>query len=108
MGKSKLKTLGSRLSAVPQRIPSLKISSFSTRRLRGRAGMERRAKWLAEHPLCVHCQDGDRTTAATIVDHKEPLWRGGADDESNFQSLCKTHHDAKTAKEAAERASGMY
>jgi 5-methylcytosine-specific restriction endonuclease McrA len=33
-----------------------------------------------------------------------PLWKGGADDEANLQSLCQPHHDEKTAQEAAERA----
>jgi 5-methylcytosine-specific restriction protein A len=39
-----------------------------------------------------------------IVDHVEPLWKGGADDyETNGQTLCKEHHDEKTAAEQRER-----
>ena len=42
---------------------------------------------------------------APELDHIEPLWRGGRDDESNFQGLCRDCHAAKTAREAAERCS---
>lgn len=94
--KSTLPTLGGRLQrAKPVEVP----------RLRGRAAVGRRARWLEEHPLCCQCEADGRTTAATVVDHITPLWKGGADDyEANGQSLCKPHHDAKTAQEAAERA----
>lgn len=60
-----------------------------------------RATFLARSPLCVECAKQDRTTAATVVDHIVPhkgdqglFW-----DTSNWQSLCKPHHDAKTARE---------
>lgn len=54
------------------------------------------------HPLCVHCLKQGRTEAATVVDHIIPhcgdmvlFW----DSANNWQSLCKTHHDVKTASE---------
>ena len=57
-----------------------------------------RLVWLRKHPLCVYCEKDGRVTAARIVDHIEPhkmdmvkFW-----DNSNWQSLCKTHHDIKT------------
>lgn len=60
-----------------------------------------RADHLAAHPLCVACQARDRVRAATVVDHKVPhrgclrlFW-----DRDNWQSLCKQHHDHKTATE---------
>jgi len=60
-----------------------------------------RRGWLAKHPLCVECERGNRITAATTVDHIIPhrgdmalFW-----DTSNWQSLCKHHHDQKTARE---------
>lgn len=60
-----------------------------------------RSRYLAEHPLCVQCLAEGRVTSATIVDHIIPhkgdrrlFW-----DEGNWQSLCKSHHDAKTARE---------
>lgn len=63
--------------------------------------MERRQQWLREHPLCVHCEalTPSRTTAAAEVDHVIPLSQGGADDESNFQSLCVEHHLEKSKRE---------
>jgi 5-methylcytosine-specific restriction enzyme A len=75
-----------------------------TNRVRGRAGVDRRARWLSLHPLCVDCQAEGRVGAGDEVDHEVPLWKGGADDESNFATRCKPHHAAKTAREAAERA----
>lgn len=101
--KSKLQTLKPRLQVMK---PRLAPSQSETPRLRGRAGVERRARWLREHPLCEHCEAANRVTAATEVDHRVPLWKGGADDESNFSSTCHDCHAAKTGKEATERASG--
>lgn len=77
------------------------------RRLRGSAGMKRRANWLRLHPFCIDCEAEGRKNALDIeVDHVTPLWKGGADDESNFASRCTDHHKAKTAREAAERLRG--
>lgn len=99
----KLTTLRPRLSTlVTQRIPTQE-----TERLRGRAAVNRRARWLNLHPLCVECEKEGRVTAADVVDHIVPLWKGGADHDANLQSLCQTpHHDAKSKREAAERARG--
>jgi 5-methylcytosine-specific restriction protein A len=54
---------------------------------------------LDEHPLCKHCQDKDMIVAATIVDHIIPH-RGDQSrfwDQDNWQPLCKSCHDIKTA-----------
>ncbi|PKR57611.1 HNH endonuclease [Thalassospira lohafexi] len=60
-----------------------------------------RDQFLKEHPLCCRCEAVGLVTAATVVDHIIPhkgdqklFWR-----RSNWQSLCKTHHDQKTATE---------
>lgn len=53
----------------------------------------RRAAFLEEHPDCRVCAE-----PATEVDHIVPLRQGGADDESNWQPLCKTHHSIKTGR----------
>ncbi len=59
-----------------------------------------RLAYLNENPLCVRCMEGGRVVPATIVDHIIPLSQGGAHkDEANSQSLCKYHHDLKTATE---------
>jgi 5-methylcytosine-specific restriction endonuclease McrA len=66
-------------------------------RLRGRKGVARRARWLEANPLCCMCQTEGRVTLGVIVDHRIPLAKGGADDESNLQTLCKRHDDIKFA-----------
>lgn len=58
---------------------------------------------LEHHPLCVMCMEQGWVEAATVVDHIIPhkgdqalFW-----DRSNWQSLCKAHHDGpKQASEA--------
>jgi len=70
---------------------------------RGYDGKWRKSRriFLQQHPLCVECLKEGETTAATVVDHiiphkgdKKLFW-----DRSNWQPLCKKHHDIKTAKE---------
>ncbi len=54
-------------------------------------------RWLSEHPFCVDC---DPPRFASVVDHIIPH-RGDYNlfwDMDNWQSMCKTHHDAKTRK----------
>jgi len=60
-----------------------------------------RLMYLRRHPLCVECKNEDRLSPGTTVDHIVPhkgnqtlFW-----DENNWQSLCATHHNVKTAKE---------
>ena len=60
-----------------------------------------RAAYLARHPLCVSCGAAGRLEPATVVDHIVPhkgdsvlFW-----DRANWQSMCKSCHDAKTARE---------
>jgi 5-methylcytosine-specific restriction protein A len=60
-----------------------------------------RTSYLRSHPLCVECEKEGIVTAAIVVDHIKPhkgnqalFW-----DTSNWQSLCKHHHDLKTATE---------
>ena len=52
---------------------------------------------LQRQPLCEHCLAKGNTTPATVVDHIDGnSWN---DTPENYQSLCKQHHDRKTAKE---------
>lgn len=60
---------------------------------------------LIGDPFCAVCRKAGQRTRATVVDHVIPF-RGDWDlfvDPKNHQSLCKRHHDQKTAKEQAER-----
>ena len=57
--------------------------------------------FLAENPLCCECEAAGIITASFAVDHIRPH-RGCLDlfwDESNWQPLCQSHHNAKSAKE---------
>ena len=78
-----------------------------------------REAFLAKHPLCVMCEARGVVRAATVVDHIIPhrlgdaLKSGNQDrirnsrarfwDSTNWQSLCKPHHDG--AKQSLERRS---
>jgi 5-methylcytosine-specific restriction enzyme A len=60
-----------------------------------------REAFLYKHPLCVHCDRVGQIEAATVVDHIVPH-RGNKAlfwDQTNWQPLCKRHHDIKTARE---------
>lgn len=59
---------------------------------------------LAREPFCRVCAAQGIRTRATTVDHVVPF-RGDWDlfvSSANHQSLCKYHHDQKTAREQAE------
>lgn len=85
----------------------LTAQPLETGRMRGRAAVDRRAKWLSLHPLCAECDKAGRVKAGQVVDHIIPLWKGGRDDyEANGQTLCIEHHDAKSLIEAGERSRG--
>lgn len=58
-----------------------------------------RRAFLKDNPLCVKCWAEGRIEPATVVDHVTPhrgdmrlFW-----DANNWQALCKTCHDRKTA-----------
>ena len=56
---------------------------------------------LLQEPFCRVCAAAGVRTRATVVDHVVPF-RGSWDlfiDAENLQSLCKYHHDQKTAQE---------
>lgn len=70
---------------------------------RGYTGRWRKSRegFLNKHPLCAECERNGLITAATVVDHIVP--HKGDDtlfwDRENWQPLCKTCHDRKTATE---------
>ena len=73
----------------------------TTKRLTGRAAVEQRKRRLFAEPLCRHCKEQGRVTAAVTPDHITPLAFGGTDDDSNIQCLCDDCHAIKTAAEGA-------
>ncbi|AEJ02185.1 HNH endonuclease [Nitrosomonas sp. Is79A3] len=81
----------------------------------GHKWRQAREGYLKKHPLCVRCDLGGFVEIASIVDHIVPHRLGEAIesgdhikidiasklfwDRNNWQSLCKTCHDRKTAIE---------
>ena len=64
----------------------------------GSAWQKARKQYLQIHPLCAECLKEGRYVKATVVDHIIPH-RGDQKlfwDRSNWQPLCKKHHDKKT------------
>lgn len=56
-----------------------------------------RLEFLAQYPLCRHCErDDHRITPSAVVDHVLPIATHPelAWEESNWQALCKRHHDS--------------
>jgi 5-methylcytosine-specific restriction protein A len=74
-----------------------------TERIRGRALQTIRRRYLAENPLCVHCEKQGRSRIATEVDHIEPLYKGGSESDDNRQGLCMSCHEAKTLKDMGHK-----
>jgi len=89
------------------RVAMQQASAGTTPRIRGRQWMKIKTDALvASDGWCVLCLAEGKETLAVEVDHRDPLWRGGSNDRSNLQGLCKAHHDEKSKREAAERARG--
>ena len=128
---ARLQTIPSRLGKLPPKrqvapsnTESWRAGKTSAQRGYGYKWQQARAGYLAKHPHCVMClgelgmmdmqpadvvvecaRRGLPVPVATVVDHIEPhqgdqrlFW-----DRSNWQSLCKTHHDGH--KQRIERGS---
>ena len=76
-----------------------RINPIATQRMRGDNWMRVRARWFRLNPLCVMCEANGFIQLANQLDHVIPLYKGGADDESNYQSLCVDCHKIKSAEE---------
>jgi len=66
-------------------------------RVTGRRLQRIRRRWFALFPLCVTCEAAGRVVLAVELDHRVPLFKGGADDDDNRQGLCVECHAMKTA-----------
>lgn len=67
----------------------------------GHRWQKARATFLKAHPLCTYCKAQGLLTPATVVDHIVPH-RGDQKlfwDSSNWQGLCKLHHDSTKQRE---------
>lgn len=81
----------------PPAISTEKLRTPELRKPRGGAWTRKANAHKAAH---VHCASCGRI-GPVETDHIVPLHRGGSNDWSNLQSLCKECHKAKTAAEAA-------
>jgi 5-methylcytosine-specific restriction protein A len=78
-------------------------SLSKTTRLTGNTLQKIRREKLLANPACELCIKEGIVTPAVEVDHIVPLWAGGKESDSNRQSICRSHHIEKSAKEAKER-----
>lgn len=79
-------------------------ASPATERIRGgRLQTIRKRILRRDNYLCQMCLEQGNSRLAEEVDHKTPLFQGGAESDENRWSLCKSCHDAKSAEEEAER-----
>jgi 5-methylcytosine-specific restriction endonuclease McrA len=51
---------------------------------------------MMESPLCTHCQAKGIVRLGEELDHIMPLSKGGCNDPTNLQMLCKECHYIKT------------
>lgn len=64
-----------------------------------------RAAQLARVPCCEACAARNEVTPATVCDHRQPVRLGGDFwNSSNYQSLCRPCHQAKSAAERTQEA----
>ena len=99
--RTQLRPAASKVIMLPTQRPE------TVERKRGSAGVRDRDRIRARDcGLCQECKRKGRTTIGGPVDHTIPLWKGGSDDDTNKEVLCVRCHDAKTAREAAERSRG--
>lgn len=100
-----------RLSTLKPRVATLapKTRTHVVERDRSTAWKRARYAYLSAHPTCEYCAQATppRLSAATILEHRTPLWAGGSMwDEANWAASCDECARAKTAREAADRARG--
>ena len=91
-----MQCLKPRLATQPSTVATV---TTATERVRGSAWMRIRARVLRAEPRCVLCLAAGRLAAAVEVDHRMPLARGGTDDDTNLQGLCRRCHKEKTDAE---------
>lgn len=105
---SKLQTLKPNVRQAASRVNMLPTQRPDTiERKRGSAGVRDRERIRARDcGLCQECKRNGKTSIGVAVDHITPLWNKGSDDDSNKELLCQPCHDAKSAREAKDRARG--
>ena len=59
---------------------------------------KRRLEFLENQPWCLACLAEGKYVRADTVDHVKPMARGGSNESSNFQPLCKACNEKKGVK----------
>jgi 5-methylcytosine-specific restriction enzyme A len=90
-----------RCGATSGKRPKVYARKSAARRGYGRRWQRESKAFLQEHPFCKRCLARGKTVPAVVVDHIQPhcddpelFW-----DRDNWQGLCKSDHDQKTATE---------
>ena len=66
-----------------------------------------RKHFIQNNPLCIECEKIGVIKAANVVDHITPINEGGNKlDVTNLQSLCHSHHNKKSGREAHSNRGG--
>ena len=58
---------------------------------------------MMESPLCTHCQAKGLVKLGEELDHIVPVSKGGSNDPSNLQMLCKECHAVKTISDLGQK-----
>jgi len=74
-----------------------------TERPRGRTLQRIRGRMMQDQPLCTMCDAKGFVTLGVEMDHIEPLFKGGSNDDENLQMLCVECHRKKTATDLGIR-----
>lgn len=98
--------LGARIATLANVTPGT-MTIPTTPRIRGWALLKIRERILLRDNGMCRCDDCAASGAVKLaheVEHRIPLWKGGAEDDSNRYAINRDCHKAKTAREAAERS----
>lgn len=87
-----------------QTIDTRKGASVATERIRGAELQRIRERILLRDDYT--CQVCGRVSVHLEIDHVKPLHLGGAEADSNRQSICRWCHEQKSAREAKGRPGG--
>ena len=74
-----------------------------TERIRGRTLQRLRTRIMQDQPLCRMCEEKGFVTPGAEMDHIQPLFKGGSNDDDNLQMLCIECHRRKSADDLGVR-----
>lgn len=108
--RPRLQMLKPQVRTLPARLITPATVASATR-IRGRARQVVRHRILARDCgvcCCLACRRTGALELAHEVEHRLPLWAGGAEDDANRYAIASECHRAKTACETRMRANGGF